>query len=238
MQINLTNQDAMELLRSIPDNSVQLVLTDPPYGITRLKWDNVPSLFGFLHEVKRVLKPRGVACIFACQKFTIQLCATDLEFFKYKWTWVKNAPCGMLNANRAPLRKHEDICVFYKNMPVYHPQMTPGTAYKRGASVKKQYVYGGFDRPERSYGNERFPTDVVQYNVIPNGTRLHSCQKPTDLLSMLIKTYTDPGDLVVDPFSGSGSTAVSCIETGRDFMGCELDPAIFETALTRINEVI
>lgn len=233
MNITTYNTDAFKLLKTIPDHSVDMVLTDPPFGITDAKWDMQLDCSRVLDECKRVLKPNGVAAVFSSQKFTIKLCAADLNFFRYKYVWKKNTPYGFLNANRTPLRIHEDICIFYEKMPDYHPQKTAGTPYTkiRGGELYK-------DIPTSDTFNEgsRMPTDVWEYPVVNNFIKVHSCQKPVNLLSQLIKTYTDPDMLVLDAFMGSGSTALACMATGRRFIGCELDAAYYRQAALRISE--
>lgn len=233
MKIELLKGNCLELMKNLPDESIDMILADPPYGTTRNKWDSVIPLDKMWEQFRRVAKKNAAICIFSQMPFTAELVNSNRKDFRYEWIWQKPQGTGFLNANRMPMKAHENICVFYRAMPTYIPQYTWG-----GGIVKNHHA------PSNNYGNyhsvvtvsdgRRFPTDVLRYNMARGS---HPTQKPTDLLEYLIKTYTKEGETVLDPCMGSGSTGVACVNTGRDFIGMELNQGYFETASKRILEV-
>ena len=240
--IDLRQGDCLELLKDIPDASVDMVMTDMPYGTTQCKWDTVVDLDALWIEIKRIAKPNAAIVMTAAQPFTSVLITSNLKMFRYDVTWDKKKITGFLSAKRMPLRKHEDICVFYRKLPTYNPQMTYGSK-KTGISSTKTntVIYGGVDRFSK-YGDDgsRYPTSIISdiNGVINNsGEKVaHPTQKPVALMKYLIKTYTNEHDVVIDMFMGSGSTGVACVKTNRRFIGIELDPDYFAIAEERINQ--
>lgn len=235
---NFVNQvfeaDCLDLLPHIPDKSVDMVLCDLPYGTTQNKWDSIIDLEKLWKEYKRIIKDKGVIVLTSQGIFTAHLIMSNEQWFKYKLVWIKSKSTNFLNAKKQPLRKHEDICVFYRQQPTYNPQMTTGESYDKGIR-KDQFTgsYGDFKpRHIKSDGN-RYPNDVIFYEEDPiddfvyfktaesEGTVYHPTQKPVELGRYLIRTYTRPGDIVLDNACGSGSFLVAAALEGRKFIGIE-----------------
>jgi len=230
--IDLRQGDCLELLKDIPDGSVDMVMTDMPYGTTNARWDSVVDLDDMWLQLKRIVKTDGAIVMTAAQPFTTTLISSNMSMFRYDLTWCKTQSTGFYNANRMPLRAHEDICVFYSKLPTYNPQKTDGKPYrqKRGAAAE---VYHGQDLHETVSDGKRYP---VSYQTVKSEKGLHPTQKPVALMEYLIKTYTNEHDVVIDMFMGSGSTGVACVNTNRRFIGIELDPDYFKIAEERINQ--
>lgn len=230
--IKLMEGDCLERMGEIPDDSVDLVLTDPPYGTTRCKWDSVIPLGLMWEQVKRVTKPKGAIVLFSAEPFTSALVMSNPKMFRYDLIWSKSQGSDFLNANRKPLRSHENVLVFSTGQTKYNPQMRPGDPYvsHRNGS-KNTECYGKFKTVETVSDGSRFPLTVMDY---PKDRGLHPSQKPVPLLEYLIKTYTDEGETVLDFTMGSGSTGVACVNTGRSFIGIELDEHYFDVATERI----
>ena len=233
----LIHGDCLNEMSNIEDNSIDMILCDLPYGITQNKWDSVIPLDKLWKEYKRVVKDNGVIVLTSQGIFTAKIILSNEKWFKYKVVWEKSKATNFLNAKKQPLRKHEDICIFYKKQPTYNPQMTQGKPYNKGFR-KDQLTgsYGDFTPVEiKSDDGLRYPTDVRYFKTAETeGKVLHPTQKPVALLEYLIKTYTNEGDIVLDNCMGSGSTGVACINTGRNFTGIELDKKYFEIAKSRI----
>lgn len=232
--IDLRHGDCLELMRDIPDGSVDMILADPPYGTTRNKWDSVIPLDKMWERFRRIAKRDAAICIFSQQPFTAELINSNRKDFRYEWIWQKPQATGFLNANRMPMKSHENICVFYQSLPAYTPQYTLGgyTHKNRHAPSKN---YGKYNQIVTVSDGRRYPKDVIQFNI-ENGA--HPTQKPVPLLEYLIQTYTYEGATVLDPCMGSGSTGVACVHTGREFIGMELDAGYFEIADKRIREAV
>lgn len=226
--------DCLEVMKNIPIKSIDMILCDLPYGTTQNKWDSVIDLGQLWNHYERIIKDDGAIALTAQGLFTAKLIMSNEKLFKYKIVWIKSKSTNFLNAKKQPLRKHEDICIFYKKQPTYNPQMTNGEAYDKGIR-KDQYTgsYGDFKpRHVRSNG-ERYPNDVICYEEQPiddfvyvktaesEGTVVHPTQKPIELGRYLIKTFTGPGDVVLDNACGSGSFLLSAILEGRQFVGIE-----------------
>lgn len=235
---NFTNKvfeaDCLDLLPQIPDRSVDMVLCDLPYGTTQNKWDSVIDLEKLWKEYMRIIKDDGVIVLTSQGIFTAHLIMSNESWFKYKIVWIKSKSTNFLNAKKQPLRKHEDICIFYRQQSTYNPQMTAGESYDKGVR-KAQFTgsYGDFKpRHVKSDGN-RYPNDVVCYEEDPiddfvyfktaesEGTVYHPTQKPVELGRYLIRTYTNPGDIVLDNACGSGSFLVAAALEGRKYIGIE-----------------
>jgi len=215
--------DCLDVLKQFPDASVDMVLCDLPYGTTQNKWDSIIDLERLWKEYHRVVKPNGAIVLTSQGIFTAKLILSNERWFKYKLVWEKSKPTNFLNAKIQPLRKHEDICVFYRKQPAYNPQMSDGLPYDKG--VRKNQLsgsYGDFLPRHVKSSGERYPTDVVYFKTAESeGTVWHPTQKPVDLARYLIRTYTNPGDVVLDNSFGSGSFLVAAALEERDFCGIE-----------------
>lgn len=226
--------DCIDLMRELPDESVDMVLTDPPYGTTRCKWDAVVPMEPMWEQIRRVVKPDGAVVLFSAEPFTSALVMSNLREFRYDLIWQKGRGVDFLNANRKPLRIHENIVVFYQRKPVYNKQFGEGKPYKAVNGSKNRSVWGEFKTGNITCNDgKRMPTTVLKFN---QERGLHPTQKPVPLLEWLIKTYTNTGETVLDFCMGSGSTGVACSNTGRRFIGFELDPEYFEVASNRLSQ--
>lgn len=232
--VSLYHGDCLELLKDVPSKSVNFVLCDLPYGTTCNKWDSCINLDALWVEYKRVLAGGGAVALFAQMPFAATLYNSNPKWFRYEYIWVKNRATGFLNANRMPLRAHEQILLFYPKLPTYNKQHRMGFNNYKTTSKGHSSNYGKF----RSMGTvvtdgTRDPIDILHFNV---ECGKHPTQKPVLLLEWLIKTYTNAGDTVLDNTMGSGSTGVACVNTGRNFIGMELNADYFATAQARIKE--
>lgn len=215
--------DCLNILPQIPDNSIDMVLCDLPYGTTQNKWDSVIPLDKLWKEYERIVKPNGAIVLTSQGVFTAKLILSNEKLFKYKIVWEKSKATNFLNVKKQPLRKHEDICVFYKNKVIYNPQMGVGVAYNKG--VRKNQLtgsYGDFKPVEVKSDGERYPSDIIYFKTAESeGEVYHPTQKPVELGRYLIRTYSNPGDVILDNTCGSGSFLVSAVLEGRDFIGIE-----------------
>jgi len=233
--IQLHHGDCLEVMRGFSDNSIDMIMCDPPYGTTACKWDSIIDLQLMWEQLKRVIKPNGAIVMTAGQPFTSVLICSNLNNFKYSWAWVKDNGTGWLNAKKQPLRSFEDICVFYKEQPQYNPQMRKGhKAYKCLQGEKKTENYGSQKESFSESDGERYPLNVLKFNR--DKCKLHPTQKPVELLSYLIATYTSKGDTVLDFTMGSGSTGVAAHNQGCSFIGIEKDDKYFDIAKNRIDQ--
>jgi site-specific DNA-methyltransferase (adenine-specific) len=208
--------DAIDFLWTLPRGSVDMIAADLPYGTTACNWDEVIPFEPMWAAFKRVLKPERVIVLTASQPFTTKLIASNIEMFRYEWIWIKTNGGGFLNANRQPLKRHENVLIFYERTPLYEPQMVKGKPYRtRSASAgetTQDQTVAGWVTDNDGY---RFPTSILEY---VSETGLHPTQKPVDLFRYLVRTYTLPGEIVVDPTCGSGTTAVAAREEGRHYI--------------------
>ena len=229
--------DCLERMKEIPDGSVDLILTDPPYGTTACKWDSVIPFEPMWAELKRIIKPNGAIVLFGAEPFSSLLRCSNIKDFKYDWIWEKSKATGFLNSKKQPLRAHEIISVFYSKPPTYNPQMVEGVAYNKG--VRKEQtdndVYGSFEQVEVKSDGFRFPRSVQYFKTAESEGGFHKTQKPVALLEYLIKTYTQENETVLDFTMGSGSTGVAAKNTNRKFIGIEMDDKYFEIAQERIG---
>ena len=233
--MKLMQGDCLERMKEIPNGSAGMVLTDPPYGTTACKWDTVIDLEAMWVELKRITKPNGAIVMTASQPFTSALVMSNPKWFRYDWTWRKPKGTGHLNAKRMPMRDKEDILVFYANQPTYNPQMSSGKPFGKKTGFRQQSGTTGEHGHTRTTNTGfRHPKQVLDFGVVGRGGH-HPTQKPVALMEYLIRTYTHPGDTVLDFTMGSGSTGVACVNTGRDFIGIELDPDYFAVAEKRIK---
>jgi len=230
--------DGIEGLRSLPPGSVDMLLCDPPYGTTRNYWDVPLPLTEFWAAVEHAVKPNGAILLFAQCPYDKILGASNLSMLRYEWVWYKDRGTGFLNARRAPMKKSENILVFYKHLPTYNPQYEYREPYLRThTSMGHSSNYGKFTRSgAESPDGRRFPGNVIQFPAVNKG--IHPTQKPVELCEYMIKTYTDEGDLVADICAGSGTTAVACINTGRRFICFEHAPQFYALAAERIRKTM
>jgi site-specific DNA-methyltransferase (adenine-specific) len=237
MSFNLMHGDCLEMMQLIPDGSVDMVLADPPYGTTACKWDTVIPLDAMWAELKRVIKLNGAIVMTASQPFTSALVMSNPKMFKYCWVWEKTMASNFALAKKQPFKKHEDICIFYQKQPTYSPQMESGKSYTDRRSLGARNASVGADAgvkriPIENTGT-RYPSSVQKFSNGNNGN-VHPTQKPVALMEYLIRTYTTEGETVLDFTMGSGSTGVACVNTGRKFIGIELDQGYFDIAKERI----
>ena len=233
--VTLYQGDCLEEMSKISDRSVDMILCDLPYGTTRNKWDSVIPLDKLWADYMRIIKTNGAIVLFAQTPFDKVLGCSNIGMLKYEWIWQKTEGTGFLNAKKMPLKFHENILVFYKNLPTYNPQMSVGKPYKYKKDGISSSNYGNSNGTDTIINNgERCPKSIVEFQ---KDKGLHPTQKPVSLLEYLVKTYTNEGETVLDNCMGSGSTGVACVNTGRKFIGIELDDKYFEIAKNRITDV-
>lgn len=224
--------DCLTLMPNLPDASIDLILCDLPYGITNCKWDVVIPLEPLWEQYERIIKPRGAIVLTAIQPFATQLINSNRRWFRYCWYWIKNQVTGFPFAKKQPLRCVEDVVVFYKNAPTYNPQglVRVDKGIRNGNSRTKVYR-NGLGKDTVSY-YKNYPRQTLYFKCQREG--LHPTQKPVELFEYIIRTYTNPGDTVMDNCMGSGTTGVACKNAGRKFIGMEIDKQYFEIAKNRI----
>lgn len=225
--IQLIHGEAFAELAKLPAGSVDLVLTDPPYGTTNAAWDTAPDWDKLFAELWRVLKHNGAILMFSQMPVAADIVVQQRKFFRYQWIFEKPRALGFLNARKMPLRSHELILVFYRALPTYNAlpiASQRGNPYHRGESRSTTPLYGKRESsPPIASDGARFPRDVVKYSMPQCNIAFHPTQKPLDLLRMLIEQYSLPGEIVLDPFAGSGSTLKAAQLTGRRAIGIEMD---------------
>lgn len=237
--VNLMKGDCLELMKSIPDGSVDLILTDPPYGTTQCKWDSVIPFEPMWSELKRIIKPNGAIVLFGSEPFSSALRMSNIKQYKYDWIWDKKIPSGMCNAKIMPMKQSENISVFINGKNFYYPQMVQRDNPIKSGGMTGSLSAGakGLKKIETKVYTEKYPTTHLVFDKIRKGS-LHPTQKPVGLLEYLIKTYTQEGETVLDFTMGSGSTGVACVNTNRKFIGIELDENYFNIAESRINQAL
>lgn len=227
IQNTLFEGDCLEIMKQFPDHSINMVLCDLPYGTTQNKWDTVINFDDLWKQYHRIVKPNGAIVLTGQGLFTAKLILSNEQYFKYKIVWEKSKPTNFLNAKKQPLRKHEDICVFYRKQPNYNPQMSEGKPYNKG--IRRDQLtgsYGDFKPVLRTSDGERYPVDIVYFKTAESekyGKVIHPTQKPVELGRYLIRTYTNEGDLILDNSFGSGSFLVAATLENRKFCGIELN---------------
>lgn len=242
LEINqIHHGDCLQLMNDIPDKSIDSIICDLPYGVTKNKWDSVINLPELWIQYKRIIKDNGAIILFSQGLFTAKLQFSNENWYKYDLIWEKDRPSGFLNAKKMPLRSHEQILFFYKSPPTYNPIMWDG---KKNNSIGKSIIlnnnnnYGNFNYKDSrdDLGKSKYPRSVLYYNR-PHPP-IHPTQKPIELLEYLINTYTNEGDLVLDNCIGSGTTAIACKRTNRNFIGIEKEQKYFDIANKRLNETL
>lgn len=235
----LIHGDCLEVMKDIPNKSVDMILCDLPYGTTACKWDIVIPFDRLWEQYNRIIKDNGAIVLFGTEPFSSQLRMSNLKMYKYDWIWDKKIPSGMSYARFQPMRQTENISVFCKTKTVYYPQLekrekpivSGGNEYSPSAPIQARKQGGGH---KKSYEYKQ-PTTLLRFDKVRRGS-IHPTEKPIPLLEYLIRTYTQEGEVVLDNCMGSGSTGVACINTNRKFIGIELDETYFEIAKKRIEE--
>lgn len=232
MTTSIFQGDCLDLLSAIPTGSIDLIVCDLPYGTTACRWDSVIPFEPLWTQYNRVAKTNAAMIFTACQPFTTALIASNLKAFRYCWVWEKEQGVNFLNAKHQPMKVHEDICVFFRETATYNPQMTPGVPYVSGAGDSGE-VSGKVPKTRSVNSGVRYPRSVQR---IQRETGLHPTQKPVALMEYLIATYSNPGETVLDNCMGSGTTGVAAKRLGRAFVGMEMDPDHYATAVARIGK--
>lgn len=238
----MTNQiilgDCIDIIKQIPDKSIDMILCDLPYGTTQCKWDTIMPLETLWAQYNRVCKDNAAIVLTAAQPFTSILVVSNIKNFKYNWIWEKSKATGYLNAKKMPMRAHEDVCVFYRKQPTYNAIKTEGTPYNKGKAHRPTDVYGQqvsvLVKNDTGLRNPR----TVQYfkTAESEGKVFHPTQKPIALFEYLIRTYTNEGEVVLDNCIGSGTTAIACINTNRKYIGIEKDEQYYKVAVQRVEQ--
>jgi site-specific DNA-methyltransferase (adenine-specific) len=237
VSVKLYNGDCIYEMEKIGDKTIDLILTDLPYGTTACKWDTIIPLDQLWVEYNRIIKDNGAIVLTAQQPFTTTLAQSNIENLRYEWIWEKPQGTNPLNAKVMPLKSHENILVFYKHKPTYNPQMWMSTPYSGFKNHDKKIgeVYGGAGSQHRDNPTgDRYPKSILRFK---QERGLHPTQKPVELMEYMIKTYTNEGDIVLDSTMGSGTTGVAAINNGRNFIGIEKDEEYFKIARDRIEKV-
>lgn len=242
MELNrIYNEDCLEGMKRIPDKSVDMILCDLPYGTTACKWDIVIPFKLLWEQYERVIKDNGAIILFGSEPFSSHLRTSNLKAYKYDWYWNKSKPVGFTNAKKMPLKDVETVSVFYKKPPLYIPQnitrvdkvKSNSTKTQRGRHISAQNG-GAFTTEKYIQEFTNYPRQVLKFSV--EGKPMHPTQKPVALFEYLIKTYTNEYDVVLDNCMGSGTTAIACLNTGRNYIGFELDEGYYNASLNRIND--
>lgn len=240
--MELKNGDCLELMKEIPNNSIDMILCDLPYGTTSCKWDIIIPFDLLWEQYKRIIKENGAIALFSKQPFTSFLIQSNLKWWRYELIWEKEKGTDFGNSNRKPLNAHESIQLFYKKQPTYNKQMRPGEPYiinrKKNNNNNEDLNFKSDNRGLYVNKGERTPISVIKISRdnITKGSSFHPTQKPVKLCEWLIKSYTNEGDVVLDNCMGSGSTGIACVNTNRKFIGYELNKEYFEIAKKRIED--
>jgi site-specific DNA-methyltransferase (adenine-specific) len=246
----LINADCLEAMRDIPDGSVDMVLTDPPYGTTACKWDTVIPFEPMWEQLKRITKKNGAIVLTASQPFTSALIMSNVKMFKYEWIWEKSRPSGHVHAKNKPMKKHENVCVFsggntlHKGQSADRMNYFPQGLIETEPKIRNPINTHGASESGMAARKSHKPTfstatnypQTIQKFANPNGKTIHPTQKPVALMEYLIRTYTNEGETVLDFTMGSGTTGVACKNLDRSFIGIEMDAVHFANAAKRIDE--
>ena len=247
--IDLRHGDCLELMKDIPNKSIDMILCDLPYGITACKWDSMIPFEPLWKQYNRIIKDNGVIALFGCEPFSSQLRMSNIKNYRYDWYWNKVQGTGFSACKKQPLRVIENILIFYKKQPSYNPQMVvrekiiDSRNWKQDKLISENSRITSSDNSRaRKVYDKKYPINYIEINRASNECnntkRKHPTQKPVSLLEYLIKTYTNEGETVLDNCMGSGSTGEACLRTNRKFIGIEKDGKYFDIAYNRINEYI
>lgn len=243
--INLRQGDCLELMKDIPDKSIDMILCDLPYGTTVCKWDVIIPFDKLWEQYNRIIKDNGAIVLFGSEPFSSYLRLSNIKNYKYDWCWIKSKPSGHLIAKYQPMKKNENIIVFGKKKINYYPILeekdkkhirNPKKNYKLKTDLFGQNETILFNQYRKIPLDKKYPDNVLEIKSVGNNGRIHPTQKPVALLEYLIKTYTNENETVLDNCMGSGSTGVACINTNRNFIGIELSEEYYNIAVRRINE--
>lgn len=246
IKLKLYNDDMFNILPSIEDKSINMIFADFPYLTTRCSWDTPIDLDTFWKEANRILTKNGVVVATAQFPFTAALAMSNISDLRYEWIWEKTQATGHLNSKRMPMKSHENILIFYKKLPTYNPQMTSGHVRKVSSAKNRAACINRRNNTDNIYNNEypdkvkdydsteRYPRDVIKFASDKQKSTLHKTQKPVALLEYLIKTYTNEGDIVLDPCFGSNTTGFVCKNINRNYIGIEKDENFFKIGSDRI----
>ena len=248
MELNkIYNEDCLEGMKRIPDKSVDMILCDLPYGTTASKWDTIIPFDKLWEQYERVIKDNGAIVLFSSSKFTNKLITSNEKLYRYKWIWIKNKTGNFVNAKNRPLTKYEEICIFSKGITANTKNTNKKMKYKPQGlkiqnKIKKNYdskfgsMHGKRPSHKDTYISKftNYPTDILTFNCVSKP--MHPTQKPVALFEYLIKTYTDEGETVLDNCMGSGTTAIACLNTNRNYIGFELDEEYYKASIERINK--
>jgi len=240
-EVRLIQGDCLDKMKDIPDVSIDAIITDPPYGTTACKWDSVIPFESMWEQLKRVIKPNGAIVLFGSQPFTSALIMSNIKMFKYDYSWIKTKSSGFQNAKKMPMRKHEEILVFYEKQPTFNQQNlieldTPIKSGRARLRNDEQHRLGVAGKTEHKTTHTGWQDSLLNFSNPSGKGHLHPTQKPVTLMEYLIKIYTNENELVLDFTMGSGSTGVACVNTNRNFIGIELDEKYFNIAKDRIEE--
>lgn len=238
--LKLLKGDCLEKMKEIPSASVDMILTDLPFGTTKNKWDVIIPFEPLWLEYDRIIKNNGAIVLFAQELFAAKLIMSNEKLFRYTIIWDKVLTTGHLNANRMPLRSHEMICIFYKHLPTYNPQKTigqpnHGIGNSIGKKPKNNNNYGNYTILDSDKSGLKYPKSIITFEKVHPSITKHPTQKPVQLLEYLIKTYSNPNDIILDSTMGSGSTGVAALNLHRSFIGIEKDDEYFNIARERIE---
>ena len=239
----LHHGNCLDVMQNIPDKSIDMILCDLPYGVTKNKSDIVIPFDQLWSQYERIIKDNGAIVLFGQGIFFVDLVNSNRKLFRYDLVWDKILKTGFLNAKRMPLRQHEQIAVFYKQLPTYNPQFTKGqplhskgNAYKKKEQVNQNYGEYDITDDSRAGSTDKYPSSILIYQKPHPSIAKHRTEKPVELLEYLIKTYTNEQDVVLDNCMGAGSTGIAAMNTNRKFIGIEIDEDCFDTAYQRINK--
>ena len=236
--IELWHGDCLELMKDIPNKSIDMILCDLPYGTTKCKWDIVIPFDRLWEQYNRIIKDNGAIVLFGTEPFSTELRHSNLEMYKYDWIWDKVKPNGHLVAKHRPMQRNENISVFGKGKINYYPIMVERDKPKKSKEYSRTEIMGGNTTDNKGKTlNKKYPQNILVYSNAYQKNKLHPTQKPVELLEYLIKTYTQEGEVVLDNTMGSGTTGVACKNLNRKFIGIELDDTYYEIAKNRINGV-
>ena len=235
------NEDCLEGMKKIPNGSVDMILCDLPYGTTACKWDTIIPFKPLWEQYERVIKDNGAIVLTGKQPFTSQLVISNPKLFRYEIIWDKVCASNPMLAKKQPLQKHENIILFYKKQPTYNPQMEIGKVWSRGGYTTSKLIHGEnlqkFDKRKSDKSELKYPKSIKEFSTANRTIKLlHPTQKPVSLFEYLIKTYTNEGETVLDNCMGSGTTAIACLNTKRNFIGFELNEEYYNMSLKRISE--
>lgn len=228
--------DCLEVMKSFPDKCIDLVLTDPPYGTTQCSWDTIIPFEDMWREIERVVKDSGAIVMTASQPFTAQLVSSNIKHFRHGWVFDKGLSGNIFLAKYQPMKVHEDVCVFGKETPNYYPIKTKGEARKYvNRGMREDSAFGAFKDYEGETINDRNPISILYFPNTDRKNIMHPTQKPVELFKYLLQTYSKEYDTILDPFLGSGTTAVACKQLKRNFIGIEMSSDYCKIAQDRLD---